>query len=95
MDSARFALFVKQDCQTCTLLVPVFERLRKSLTELVIYVQDDPTFLSSAGAAYDKTLEKSFRSEIEITPTLIRMADKTNPAAFAGGFETNGRASPG
>ena len=74
MDSARFALFVKQDCQTCTLLVPVFERLRKSLPELAIYVQDDPAFLSSAGAVYDKTLENSFRADIEITPTLIRMA---------------------
>ena len=74
MDSARFTLFVKQDCQTCTLLVPVFERLRESLPELAIYVQDDPAFLSSAGAAYDKTLENSFRADIEITPTLIRMA---------------------
>jgi hypothetical protein len=74
MDRAHFALFVKQDCQTCTLLVPVFERLRKSLPELTIYVQDDPEFLSSAGAIYDKTLENSFRSDIEITPTLVRMA---------------------
>ena len=72
MESAHFALFVKQDCQTCALLVPVFERLRKSLAELSIYVQDDPEFLSSAGAIYDKTLENSFRAGIEITPTLVR-----------------------
>ena len=84
MDSARFTLFVKQDCQTCTLLVPVFERLRKSLPELAIYVQDDPEFLSSAGAAYDKTLEHSFRSDIEITPTLIRMAGQKETGRVCG-----------
>jgi hypothetical protein len=84
MDSAGFALFVKQDCQTCTLLVPVFERLRESLPELAIYVQDDPAFLSSAGAAYDKTLENSFRADIEITPTLIRMAGKNETGRVCG-----------
>jgi hypothetical protein len=84
MDSAGFQLFVKQDCQTCTLLVPVFERLRESLPELAIYVQDDPAFLSSAGAAYDKTLENSFRADIEITPTLIRMAGKNETGRVCG-----------
>jgi hypothetical protein len=84
MDRAGFALFVKQDCQTCTLLVPVFERLRESLPELAIYVQDDPAFLSSAGAAYDKTLENSFRADIEITPTLIRMAGKNETGRVCG-----------
>ena len=84
MDSAGFALFVKQDCQTCTLLLPVFERLRESLPELAIYVQDDPAFLSSAGAAYDKTLENSFRADIEITPTLIRMAGKNETGRVCG-----------
>ena len=84
MDSARFALFVKQDCQTCTLLVPVFERMRESLPDLAIYVQDDPRFLSSAGAAYDKTLEKSFRADIEITPTLIRMTGQSETGRVCG-----------
>jgi hypothetical protein len=65
-------LFVKQDCQTCVLLTPVFERLRKVLPELAIFVQDDPAFLSGIGATYDKTLEHSFRAGVEITPTLIR-----------------------
>ncbi len=84
MDSARFTLFVKQDCQTCTMLVSVFERLRKALPELAIYVQDDPEFLSSAGAAYDRTLEHSFRSDIEITPTLIRMAGQKETGRVCG-----------
>jgi hypothetical protein len=84
MDSAGFRLFVKQDCQTCTLLLPVFERLRESLPELAIYVQDDSTFLSSAGAAYDKTLENSFRADIEITPTLIRMAGQNETSRVCG-----------
>ena len=84
MDSARFALFVKQDCQTCTMLVPVFERLRKALPELAIYVQDDPEFLSSSGATYDKTLEYSFRSDVEITPTLIRRAAQKETGRVCG-----------
>ena len=62
----------------------MFERLRKSLPELAIYVQDDPAFLSSAGSAYDKTLENSFRSEIEITPTLIRMAGQNETGRVCG-----------
>ena len=84
MDSARFRLFVKQDCQTCKLLVPVFERLRQSLPQLDIYVQDDPEFLAAAGAAYDDTLENSFRSDIEITPTLIRMAGEKETGRVCG-----------
>ena len=84
MDSARYRLFVKEDCQTCKLLVPVFERLRKSLPQLDIYVQDDPEFLASAGAIYDQTLENSFRADIEITPTLIRMAGEKETGRACG-----------
>ena len=74
MNNAHFTLFVKQECQTCALLVPVFERLRQALPHLAIFVEDDPSFLSSIGAAYDKTLEHSFRAGVEITPTLVRSA---------------------
>ncbi len=84
MDSARFRLFVKEDCQTCKLLVPVFERLRQALPQLDIYVQDDPAFLASAGAVYDQTLENSFLADIEITPTLIRMAGEKETGRACG-----------
>lgn len=84
MDSARFRLFVKEDCQTCKLLVPVFERLRQALPQLDIYVQDDPAFLASAGAVYDQTLENSFLADIKITPTLIRMAGEKETGRACG-----------
>ncbi len=84
MNSAHFTLFVKRECQTCALLVPVFERMRQALPELSIFVEDDPSFLSSIGATYDQTLERSFRYGVEITPTLVRSVDGQEAGRVAG-----------
>ena len=92
MDSPHFTLFVKQECQTCTLLVPVFERMRRGLPDLSIFVEDDPSFLSSIGSAYDKTLENSFRHGVEITPTLVRSVGGKETGRVCGWVRASGAA---
>ncbi|MGI9249683.1 MAG: hypothetical protein ACR2PR_00555 [Pseudohongiellaceae bacterium] len=73
-NTAHFALIVKKDCPTCSLLEPVVAALAKHCGErLQVYVQDDPKFLSHLTPVIDDTaLEYSFKQNIEIVPTLIR-----------------------
>ena len=64
----------KRDCPTCTMLEPVYGQLAASDTPLAIYTQDDPSFPSGVEGVIDDTdLERSYRLNIEIVPTLIRV----------------------
>src|SRR5687768_153452 len=65
--------FVKRDCATCVMVVPVLSQLAAT-TELVVYTQDDPDFPSSA-ATYDDDLALSWHHHVETVPTLIRVVD--------------------
>lgn len=65
-------LFAKRECRTCVMLEPVFRAIAAA-TPLRVWVQDDPAFLVDLGAGHDATLEQSFRFDIEVTPTLIRL----------------------
>lgn len=69
-----FVAFVKRDCPTCELVVPVLRALGDDGT-LVVYSQDDPTFPDSEKTLDDTDLEHSFRKRIETVPTLIRVED--------------------
>jgi hypothetical protein len=75
-DSARpplpsgFVVFVKRDCPTCELVVPVLEELA-DLGALTIFSQDDPNFPSGMKIQDDRALENSWRHSIEAVPTLI------------------------
>ena len=66
--------FVKRDCPTCELVVPVLEQIsaRESLT---VYTQDDPAFPPGIPAVDDTSLEQSWHHQIETVPTLIRVED--------------------
>jgi hypothetical protein len=64
----------KRDCETCTMLSPVYEQIAQGDLPLTIYSQDDPKF-PNADAIYDSDLETSFRLDIEVVPTLIRFKD--------------------
>jgi hypothetical protein len=66
--------FVKRDCPTCELVVPVLESLSR-LRPLMVYSQDDPTFPDHEGTLDDTELEQSFHNRIETVPTLIRVED--------------------
>ncbi|MBT6276370.1 MAG: thioredoxin [Chromatiales bacterium] len=64
---------VKRDCETCQLVVPVLATLR-SVHRLTIYSQDDPSFPEATGGAEDdRSLEHSWRHQVEVVPTLIRI----------------------
>ncbi len=95
MDNPRFTLFVKQECHTCAMLEPVFARLRQALPQLAIFVEDDPAFLSSLGSVHDKTLEHSFRHNVETTPTLVRAADGHETGRVIGWVRDEWRAITG
>ncbi len=76
--TASYALIVKKDCPTCTLIEPIIRSLAEnSSLSLQVYVQDDPSFPADlAGVIDDSSLEYSYEREIEVVPTLIRLADK-------------------
>ena len=65
---------VKRDCPTCTLVAPVLAELRKA-GGLTVYTQDDPSFPEGADPVDDTSLDISFALDIEIVPTLVRIAD--------------------
>ncbi len=72
-------IICKRDCATCLLIEPVMGALAASEIPTIIYTQDDPNFPSvgdSVDAVVDDTaLEHSYKLEIEIVPTLIRVVD--------------------
>jgi hypothetical protein len=66
--------FVKRDCPTCELVVPVLARLAAE-TQLSIYTQDDPDFPEGLSARDDTALETSWRCGVEVVPTLLRVVE--------------------
>lgn len=67
-----YSLFLKRDCPTCQLIVPVIDELRAAGVTLQIYSQDDPDFPVASDVIDDTQLEHSYRAHIEVVPTLIR-----------------------
>ncbi len=65
---------VKRDCPTCTLIEPVLQQIAGGGEPCAVYTQDDPDFPAGIDGVIDDTaLEQSFRRNIEIVPTLIRL----------------------
>jgi hypothetical protein len=65
--------FVKRDCPTCVLVVPVIERLAHAAA-ITVFSQDDPAFPSAAPWVRDDTdLTVSWHHDIETVPTLVRV----------------------
>ncbi len=75
--------FVKRDCPTCGLVVPVLIELAKS-EPLTVYVQDDPAFPEALEPVDDTALEISFRHDVEVVPTLLRVEDGVEVARAIG-----------
>ena len=69
--------FVKRDCETCVMVVPVLQQLIDSGELDEIVAQDDPGFPSVSGLAvsHDVDLGRSFHGDIETVPTLVRRVD--------------------
>ena len=76
-NTKKFVVVVKRDCPTCELIEPALKQLTNQYqNELVIYVQDDPSFPESIEQKMDDTsLEFSYTHNIEIVPTLICFND--------------------
>ncbi|MEM9685280.1 MAG: thioredoxin, partial [Pseudomonadota bacterium] len=67
---------VKRDCPTCELVEPALKRLRDAGALVAVYSQDDPDFPETIdGVRDDRSLERSFRLDVEFVPTLIRIQD--------------------
>jgi hypothetical protein len=66
---------VKRDCPTCELVGPVLASLQNG-GAVTVFSQDDPTFPEVvAGVEDDRDLDASYRLDVEIVPTLIRVKD--------------------
>jgi len=71
---------VKRDCPTCELVAPVLTELAVT-GDLEVISQDDPTFPDGfKNIGDDRTLDRSYKMQIEIVPTVIR---------FEGGMEAD------
>lgn len=83
---------VKRDCPTCEMVVPVLRELAVQPVPLTVYVQDDPTFPEGLTAVSDTTLEASYHLNIEIVPTLLRVAGGQETVRVEGWNKENWRA---
>ncbi len=66
-------VFVKRDCATCVMVVPVVQRLASESVPFTVFTQDDPSFPEGVKAIYDSDLAMSWHHNIETVPTLIRV----------------------
>src|SRR5512134_1360146 len=67
-------VFVKRECPTCELVVPVLAELRES-QGIAVIVQDDPAFPPGLAPRHDADLALSYHHQIEAVPTLLRVVD--------------------
>jgi hypothetical protein len=63
---------VKQECATCSMVVPVLAQLADA-AELTVYTQDDPTFPAGVDHHHDADLAVSWHHSIETVPTVVRV----------------------
>src|SRR5438132_7971899 len=64
--------FVKADCPTCQMVQPVLRQLRAAVPFTVL-TQDDLSFPAGVEPVDDTSLELSYRHQIEIVPTLMKV----------------------
>ena len=75
LPSDGLIVVAKRDCPTCTMIEPVYRQLADSDMPVTVYSQDDPSFPPGLTTVEDdRRLEASFHLDIEIVPTVIRMA---------------------
>jgi hypothetical protein len=76
-------VFVKRDCPTCELVVPVLAELAAD-PGLTILTQDDPAFPEGMDAVDETDLERSWHHAIEAVPTLLRVENGKEAARTLG-----------
>jgi hypothetical protein len=71
-----YAVFVSRDCATCREIEPALEQLLGEDLTVTLVSQDDPGFPSVASQVVDdRDLELSWRFQVEVTPTAVRVTD--------------------
>ena len=92
----QLILVAKRDCPTCAMIGPVYARLAAGAMPVTVYSQDDPAFPDNiAGVVDDRELEVSYRYDIEIVPTLIRLIDGAEAGRAVGWRRDEWRALTG
>ncbi len=67
-------VIAKRECPTCLLVEPLLRELSQSGKPVTVYVQDDPGYAAGLEKViFDDTLEHSYRLNVEVVPTLIRV----------------------
>jgi hypothetical protein len=87
--SATFVAFIKRDCPTCALALPVLRQIDEIIGRsggmLEIHVQDDVSFAADFSHACDDTaLAASYHHKIDTVPTLIRLRDGSEDGRVVG-----------
>jgi hypothetical protein len=87
--AGTFIAFVKQDCPTCVLAMPVLREIEelvgRSGSRLEVHVQDDVSFATGFSHASDDTaLATSYHYNIDTVPTLIRLQGGQEDARVVG-----------
>ena len=67
-------VFVKRECPTCELVVPVLRELAEQ-RGLTVIVQDDPAFPPGLAPRHDADLALSWHAKIEAVPSRKRGQD--------------------
>jgi hypothetical protein len=92
--AASFVAFIKRDCPTCELALPVLrqidERVRQSGGILEVHVQDDVSFAAGlSGACDDSSLATSYAYNVDTVPTLICLTDGQETGRIVGWRRTD------
>ena len=82
--STSFVVVAKRGCPTCDLVQPVLHEIAASGAALTVYTQDDPAFPAGLDAVDDRSLEHSWRLDVETVPTLIRLDGGAETARTVG-----------
>jgi hypothetical protein len=69
-----FLVFVKKECPTCNLVRSVIRELANRADSILVFAQDDTSFMDELPIEDDKSLKQSFVHNIETVPTIIRVA---------------------
>lgn len=98
--SGTFVAFVKQDCPTCVLVLPVLRQIDeaagRSGGRLEVYVQDDVSFTADLSSIRDDTaLAASYHHNIDTVPTLIRVRGGKEDGRIVGWRRTEWEAFTG
>ena len=65
-------IVVKEECETCRMVVPVLRQLAAS-ADLTLYTQDDAAFPGDPAAIHDADLAFSWHHDVETVPTVIKV----------------------